>query len=196
MAALTWGEFCARCEACTACDLAASRDQVVVWRGAVQAPLLFIGEGPGADEDRQGKPFVGLSGQLLDRLLTAHGFTPQDYHICNLVKCRPPGNRAPTAEEVAACKPLLRQQFLFVQPKVICLLGASAYQYFTGDSQGISKVRGRWIESNGYAIMPTYHPSFILREPGQRDLLWQDMAQVRRKLEELGELPPLSFLPD
>ena len=157
---------------------------------------MFIGEGPGAEEDRQGKPFVGPSGALLDRLLTAHGFTPDDYHICNIVKCRPPGNRKPTPEEIQACRPWLRQQFLFVRPRVICLLGGTAYQSFTGDEQGISSVRGKWIESNGYAIMPTFHPSYILREPGKRDLFWRDMAAVRGRMEELDLLKPMKAFPE
>lgn len=181
-----WEHFVQRCDACTACPLHQDRKQAVVWRGSVSAPLLIIGEGPGAEEDKQGIPFVGPSGQLLDALLGSLDISPEIYHIANIVKCRPPNNRAPSLEEARACRPFLNEQFQFVKPKVIALMGSSAYKYFTGDlEQGISSVRGKWIHKGGYWIMPSFHPSYILRKPEEKSKLWQDYKQIQSKLEEL-----------
>ncbi len=182
----TWSSFVEQCQACTDCELCQERDQVVVWRGSVPAPLMIVGEGPGAEEDRLGQPFVGRSGKLLDRLLQAQEFHPNFFHICNIVKCRPPANRVPTEVEANTCKQHLAKQFKLVKPKVIVLCGATAYRYFTGQKDSISKVRGRWQEKNGYFIMPTYHPAYVLRDPRQRSKLWDDFAKVREKLTELG----------
>lgn len=181
-----WMDFVDECQACTDCQLCQTRDQVVVWRGSVPAPLMIVGEGPGAEEDRLGKPFVGRSGQLLDRLLRAQEFHPNFFHICNIVKCRPPENRTPTEEEATTCKQHLARQFKLVKPKIIVLCGATAYRYFTGRKEAISKVRGTWLENNGYYIMPTYHPAYILRDPRQRSKMWDDFVKVRQKLTELG----------
>jgi len=184
------------CQSCRNCPLGETRRQAVVWRGARQARLMLIGEGPGAEEDQRGLPFVGAAGRLLDLLLTANGLSPDTFHICNIVKCRPPGNRVPTPEEAKACKPLLARQFLLVRPKVIVLLGATAYKYFTGNSDAISKVRGKWIERRGSLIMPTFHPAYILRNNNERIRLWEDITQVRCKMEELGYLSPLVYQPE
>lgn len=181
----TWQAFVHKCQACQACSLAESRQHVVVWRGGIKAPLMILGEGPGADEDRLGIPFVGRSGKLLDQLLTSFGLEPQDYHICNIVKCRPPGNRVPSREEAAACRPLLKEQMQLVRPTVYLLMGATAYRYFTGSDQGITKARGLWTCSNDCYILPTFHPAYVLRDPSKKPLLWQDLAAVRQKLEEL-----------
>lgn len=191
MSEQSWAEFVRRCNDCRACGLGEQRTQAVVWRGAVSAPLLLIGEGPGAHEDLEGKPFVGRSGKLLDQALEAHGIAEDDYHIMNMVKCRPPKNRKPTAEEVQACRPLLRDQFLFVKPQVIVLLGSTAYQYFTGDKTPITKVRGIWQESNHYHILPVFHPAYVLRDPRQKELFFNDIAEVRLKLEALDLIQPL-----
>ena len=186
-----WQAFVGKCQNCRACDLADSRQHVVIWRGGVRAPLIILGEGPGADEDRQGIPFVGRSGRLLDLLLTSFGFKPEDYHICNIVKCRPPGNRVPTRDEVAACRPLLKEQMLFVRPAVYLLVGATAFRYFTGSEEGITRARGVWTVSNKCHIMPTFHPAYVLRDPSKKIYLWEDMASVRQKLEELDLVEPL-----
>ncbi|MGI6157127.1 MAG: uracil-DNA glycosylase [Saccharofermentanales bacterium] len=186
-----WNTFVERCLACEACPLHETRANVVVWRGGIDAPLMIMGEGPGRDENRLGQPFVGRSGQLLDLLLEAFEFEPKDYHICNIVKCWPPDNRVPSLEEAEACRPLLVEQMRIVRPRVYLLMGATAYRYFTGDKQGITKVRGHWTESNGCHIMPTFHPAYILRDRSKRDLLWSDMAAVRDKLTELGLMEPL-----
>jgi len=193
---LSWDNFIENCNKCQNCGLVATRNNVVVYRGAIRAPLMFIGEAPGADEDAQGKPFVGAAGKLLDLLLTAFAFPADSYHICNIVKCRPPDNRVPTPDESKACKRLLATQFKFVRPQIIVLLGATAYKNFTGSSEGITKVRGEWIEKNGYLIMPTLHPAFILRNNNERISLWKDLEKVRTKMEEMGLLEPLFSLPE
>ncbi len=181
-----WQAFADKCRSCQACDLARSRQEVVVWRGGIRAPLMILGEGPGAEEDRQGLPFVGRSGKLLDLLLHGLGFKNEDYHICNIVKCRPPGNRVPTREEADACRPLLKEQMLLVRPSVYLLMGATAYRYFTGSEESISRARGQWTRSNQCHIMATFHPAYVLRDPSKKTFLWQDLEAVRRKLEELG----------
>lgn len=186
-----WQDFVDRCKRCRSCELAESRQHVVIWRGGIRAPLMILGEGPGAEEDRLGIPFVGRSGKLLDLLLTAFAFREEDYHICNIVKCRPPGNRVPTREEAAGCRPLLKEQMQLVRPSVYLLMGATAYRYFTGSEEGISKARGVWTVSNDCHVMPTFHPAYVLRDPSKKTLLWQDFASVRHKLEELGLLAPL-----
>ncbi len=193
---LNWTDFVESCNNCQNCDLAKTRNNVVIYRGAIRAPLMFVGEAPGADEDLQGKPFVGAAGKLLDLLLTAFGFPSESYHICNIVKCRPPENRVPTPEESKACKALLATQFKFVRPQIIVLLGATAYRNFTGSNEPITKIRGEWIEKNGYLIMPTIHPAFILRNNNERISLWKDLEKVRLKMEELGLLPQLISQPE
>lgn len=187
----TWPQFMEDCANCRACNLGSSRNNVVVYRGAIRAPLMLIGEGPGAEEDVQGKPFVGQAGRLLDLLITALGFPPESCHVANIVKCRPPENRVPTLEEAKACRPLLGRQFSFVTPKYIVLLGATAYKYFTGLNDGITKVRGKWIEKGGYHIMPTFHPAYILRNNNERGKLFADLAEVRVRMEQDGLLEPL-----
>jgi uracil-DNA glycosylase len=193
---VAWQQFVSDCTECRNCQLGQTRRQVVIWRGSEYAPLMFIGEGPGAEEDEKGLPFVGAAGRLLDLLLAGLGFEPKHYHICNIVKCRPPQNRVPTPEEAKACKPLLARQFRLARPKVIVLLGATAYKYFTGNSDGISKIRGQWIEKSGYLIMPTYHPAYILRNNPERGKLWDDICLVRQKMEELGLIEPLAHQPE
>jgi uracil-DNA glycosylase len=192
----TWQQFIRECNQCRNCGLGYVRKQAVVWRGAIQAPLMFIGEGPGAEEDEKGKPFVGAAGRLLDLLLASHGLDEAIFHIGNIVKCRPPQNRIPSPEEAKACRPLLARQFRFTRPRIVVLLGATAYKYFTGSSDGISKIRGQWIEKNGCLIMPTFHPAYILRNNNERGKLWDDIGQVRRKMEEIGLLQPLVDQPE
>lgn len=192
----SWPDFITECQNCTECNLAKTRKNVVIYRGAIEAPLMFVGEGPGANEDAQGLPFVGQAGRLLNLLLEAYGFTENDYHICNIVKCRPPENRVPTREEAKCCMPLLAKQIRFAKPKVIVLLGATAYKYFLDPVESISKARGIWIEKSKYLIMPTYHPAYILRNNRERITLWQDIGLAREKLEELGLIAKLNQRPD
>ena len=191
----TWNDFVRECRQCTKCDLSKTRLNTVVYRGSIQAPLMFVGEGPGATEDELGLPFVGQAGQLLDLLIHANGFSEKDYHICNIVKCRPPENRVPTPEEAKLCMPLLGKQIRLSSPKVIVLLGATAYKYFTQKQDPISKIRGQWIEKNGYYIMPTFHPAYILRNNRERIKLWTDIRAVSLKLQELGLLSVESEVP-
>ncbi len=193
---MIWTEFAEICKTCTDCGLSSTRRNVVIYRGSVRAPLMIVGEGPGEQEDETGIPFVGAAGKLLDLLLDAFGITPEFYHICNIVKCRPPGNRVPTDEESAACRKHFATQFRFVKPSVILLLGSTAFRNFTGSDEGITKVRGKWIEKNGYYIMPTVHPAYILRNNNARTDMWNDLEMVRTKMEELGLIPPLDDVPD
>lgn len=184
-----WKRFEENCRNCTACGLSATRTNVVISRGGRSAPLMLIGEAPGRDEDIKGMPFVGKSGQLLQNLLEFYNFSPKDYHICNIVKCRPPENRRPEASEIMACKKLLAQQFSLVKPKVIVLLGSTAYEAFYGVKPVMRDVRGVFTERKGYHIMTTFHPAFALRNDKMKIPIYEDIGKVRRKLEELDILP-------
>ena len=186
-----WSEFENMCNNCTGCDLRDGVTNVVIYRGSRTAPLMIVGEAPGADEDRIGKPFVGRSGKLLQSLIEAYGFGDGDYHICNIAKCRPPQNRRPTPSEIHACKPLLAEQFRLVRPKVILLCGSTAYEAFFGEKPVMRDVRGFFIEKNGFYIMTTYHPAFALRNPRNQLPIYEDMGKVRTKLTEIGAMPPL-----
>ncbi|WP_017299683.1 uracil-DNA glycosylase [Nodosilinea nodulosa] len=179
------------CRSCQRCTLAPTRTNVVVSRGSPSAPVLIIGEGPGQQEDEQGLPFVGKSGQLLEKILESVRFnTETDVYICNIVKCRPPDNRVPTAAEVAACKGYLLEQIRLVDPKIILLTGATALKGILGVKSGISKVRGQWMEWDGRLCMPIFHPAYLLRNPSRdkgspKWLMWQDIQAVRAKVDEL-----------
>ena len=185
------GQLLLDCAACRRCDLAAERQQVVVSRGNPAARLMLIGEGPGAQEDSAGLPFVGRSGQLLDQLLAAAGIdSNRDAYVCNVVKCRPPQNRRPTAAEMAACRPWLDHQIALVNPAVILLLGATALEGVLGIKGGITSLRGQWHASEieilrGRRLMPVLHPSYLLRfnsqaEGSPRALTAADFQEVRR----------------
>ena len=186
-----WEEFESKCRSCKACRLCETVTNVVIYRGARTAPLMIIGEAPGATEDEQGKPFVGKSGQLLQNLLETYGFDKKDYHICNIVKCRPPENRRPLPDEIAACKKHLAEQFRMVRPKVILLCGSTAYEAFYGNKPVMKNVRGSFVEKNGYHILTTFHPSYALRDPKNKIPMYDDLGKVRTKLEELGLINPL-----
>jgi DNA polymerase len=172
---------------CTRCKLAESRQSIVFGTGNPQARLVFVGEGPGADEDRQGVPFVGAAGQLLNRVITAMGLARDDVYICNIVKCRPPGNREPEPDEIAACFPFLLRQLASVNPEVIVALGRPAAHALLGVRDPISRLRGTFRDFRGTPLMPTYHPSYLLRKQAENDLgpfwdVWDDMTQVLRLL--------------
>ena len=171
---------------CTKCQLASSRNKLVFGEGNENAGIFIIGEAPGYDEDRQGRPFVGKSGQLLDKILAACGFKRQEHvYIGNILKCRPPGNRNPSPEEAASCMPFLLKQIEVVDPKIIILLGASALKHMIGRELRITKIRGQWIEHNGRLFMPVYHPSALLRNPALKKETWEDFKNVVRKYREL-----------
>ena len=179
------------CDGCRRCGLAATRTHVVVSRGNPRARLMVIGEGPGAQEDEQGSPFVGRSGQLLDRMLESVGIdSNRDAYVCNIVKCRPPENRKPTALEMAACRPWLDQQIQLVDPGVILLAGATAVEGMLGIKGGITKLRGQWRQWDGRWLMPIFHPSYLLRNASRERgspkwLTWQDLQDVQRRLAQL-----------
>jgi uracil-DNA glycosylase len=174
--------------ACTRCALHATRKQTVFSRGNPKASLCFVGEAPGADEDDQGLPFVGRAGQLLDRMIAAMGLLPEtDVYVCNIIKCRPPGNRRPEPAETAACLPYLHEQLAIMKPKVIVAMGNTAVSTLLGTTIGISKIRGQWKLYRGTTlVMPTYHPSYLLRpSPQQMEAkrqAWEDLQAVMREL--------------
>lgn len=181
------------CNQCQRCDLAAGRTNAVVGEGNLHAPIMIVGEGPGQTEDETGRPFVGRSGELLDKILASVNLTrEQDVFICNIVKCRPPDNRAPSSDEAAACKGYLMEQIRLVNPKIILLTGATALKGLLGIKQGITKVRGEWVEQEGRLYMPIFHPAYLLRNPSREKgkpkwLMWQDIQAVRAKLDDLLE---------
>lgn len=168
---------------CTRCALHESRRQTVFARGDGSSGLCFVGEGPGADEDAQGAPFVGVAGQLLDRMIAAMGFSRDEVYVCNIVKCRPPKNRKPEPGEMAACMPYLEQQLELIQPSVIVALGATAVQGLFGTSVGITRLRGRFKLYRGrIAVMPTFHPAYLLRTPKAKREVWDDLQAVLRHM--------------
>jgi uracil-DNA glycosylase len=172
---------------CTRCKLAAGRHHLVFGVGNPSAELVFVGEGPGEDEDLQGEPFVGRAGQLLTRMIEAMGFARADVYIANVVKCRPPGNRNPEPDEIAACEPFLRAQLGAIRPKVIVALGKFAAQTLLRDQTAISRLRGRWFSYEGVRLMPTFHPAYLLRSPDEKRKAWDDLQLV---MKELGKPPP------
>jgi len=178
-------ELAALVAQCRACPLHAKRTQTVFGRGAPQARLLFIGEGPGYEEDQQGTPFVGKAGQLLDRMIAAMQFQPAEVYIANIVKCRPPGNRNPEPGEAEACLPYLQRQIEIVRPEVIVLLGAVALQYLLG-VRGIMRAHGQWHKYREIPVMPTFHPAYLLRRPQEKRAAWEDLKKV---MARLGKAP-------
>jgi uracil-DNA glycosylase len=168
---------------CTKCALHAGRTQTVFARGSGASGLCFVGEGPGADEDEQGFPFVGKAGQLLDKMIGAMGFTRDEVYVCNIVKCRPPNNRKPEPEEMTTCMPYLVEQLSILQPQVIVALGATALQGLFGTNEGITRLRGRWKLYQGQVpVMPTFHPAFLLRDPAKKKEVWDDLQAVLRQM--------------
>jgi uracil-DNA glycosylase len=169
--------------ACTRCKLHGGRTNLVFGVGNPNAELVFVGEGPGADEDAQGEPFVGRAGQLLtDIIERGMGVRRADVYICNVVKCRPPGNRNPEPDEVAACEPFLFRQLELINPKAIVGLGTFAVQCLLREKTPISKLRGKWREVRGIRMMPTFHPAYLLRNPADKRLVWADVQDVMRFL--------------
>ena len=172
---------------CTRCALHQGRNKIVFADGSPDARLLFVGEGPGADEDAQGLPFVGRAGQLLNNMIGAMGLKREEVYICNVVKCRPPGNRTPEPEEANTCSPFLFRQIDVVRPEVIVALGATAATYLLGQRQPLAGLRGRVHAYRGSKLIVTYHPAFLLRDPRQKKEAWADLQIAMR---ELGLTPP------
>jgi len=170
---------------CRRCKLAPSRRNIVFGSGNPRAELMFVGEAPGADEDEQGLPFVGKAGQLLTRIIEAMGMSRNEVYICNILKCRPPGNRNPEQDEIAACEAFLFRQIASIRPKVICALGAFGAQTLLRSTEAIGKLRGQLIDYRGAKMMATFHPAYLLRNPYEKRKVWEDMQIVRDYLRSL-----------
>jgi uracil-DNA glycosylase family 4 len=172
---------------CTRCKLAPGRRKLVFGVGNPEAKLMFVGEGPGADEDAQGEPFVGKAGQLLTRMIEAMGFRREEVYIANVVKCRPPGNRDPEPDEIESCEPFLKAQIAALRPRVIVALGRFAVQTLLRDGTPISRLRGKWRQYEGVRLMPTFHPAYLLRNPAEKKKAWDDLQLV---MKEFGKPVP------
>jgi DNA polymerase len=166
---------------CQRCKLCRSRTRIVYGTGSPQARLMFIGEGPGHEEDRAGEPFVGAAGQLLTRIIAAIKLGREDVYITNVVKCRPPGNRQPEPDEIATCLPFLRRQVAVIRPALICLLGSCAAQSLLDTTEPISRLRGRFFEFQGIRVLPTFHPAYLLRNPEKKRAVWEDMQLLMKE---------------
>ncbi len=168
---------------CTRCRLAKERTNIVFGAGNPNAKLVFVGEGPGFDEDRQGEPFVGAAGQLLTKIIQAMGLSRDQVYISNIVKCRPPGNRNPMPDEITTCLPFLRRQIVAIEPAIICALGTFAAQTLLETGETISRLRGRFHETGGgVRLMPTYHPAYLLRHPEKKREVWADVKLLMKAL--------------
>lgn len=181
---------------CTRCKLHTSRTHIVFGVGDPKAWLLFVGEAPGADEDEQGEPFVGRAGQLLTRIIEAMKLTREQVYICNIIKCRPPANRNPESDEIAACEPFLVAQLQAIRPKLICALGTFAAQALLRTKEPISKLRGRFHDYHGIPVLPTFHPAYLLRNPHEKKTVWEDMKLLMREYELLSNTQPLAPAPE
>lgn len=178
-----WEELEAECKQCRKCKLCQERTNVVIGDGNKNAELMFIGEGPGGDEDIQGIPFVGKAGKLMNMAFKGVGINRENVYIANIVKCRPPKNRNPEDDEAKACLDYLRNQVILVKPKIIVLLGNIALKNVLGKEYGITSARGKWVEKNGILYMPTFHPAALLRDETKKIMFWKDLKQVKEKLK-------------
>ncbi len=169
---------------CTGCRLHEGRTHTVFARGNPRAALMFIGEAPGHEEDIQGYPFVGPAGRLLDKMIAAMGLERDEVYVANILKCRPPGNRDPRPDEIEACFPFLQRQIELVAPRIICTLGRPASNTLLRTSASMGSLRGRWHSFDGIPLMPTYHPAYLLRSPGQKRRAWEDLKMVVLALQE------------
>lgn len=172
---------------CTRCRLRGQATQVVFADGDTQAELMFVGEGPGAEEDKQGLPFVGAAGQLLNRILEAAEIKRSEVYIANIVKCRPPGNRLPQKDEVEACLPYLLRQIELVSPKILVCLGLLATQVLIDPKIRVSVARGNWFARGEIRVMPTFHPAALLRDPAKKRPVWEDMKQIRDSYRQIRQ---------
>jgi DNA polymerase len=174
---------------CTRCKLHPHRTQIVFGVGHPQADLVFVGEAPGADEDAQGEPFVGRAGQLLTRMIEAIGLKREEIYICNVLKCRPPGNRTPEADEIASCEPFLIAQLKAIKPKLICALGGVAVSSLLKTKTPLSKLRGEFHDYQGIPLLVTYHPAYLLRNPNEKKSTWQDLQLLQKEYTRLTGRP-------
>lgn len=168
---------------CERCSLSGKRKNVVFGDGNPSARIVFVGEAPGADEDEQGLPFVGRAGQLLTNIIKAMGLERKDVYICNILKCRPPGNRNPLPEEIRLCEPFLRQQLRLIAPQVICALGSFAAKTLLQTETPITALRGRFHMYEGIKLMPTYHPAYLLRNPPAKKQVWEDVQMIMKEID-------------
>jgi DNA polymerase len=168
---------------CRRCKLARGRKNIVFGTGSSRARLVFVGEGPGYDEDLQGQPFVGAAGQLLTKIIQAIGLSRESVYICNIIKCRPPGNRNPQPDEIDACSPFLKRQLTSIAPDFICALGTFAAQTLLQTTTPISRLRGRFYDCMGAKLLPTYHPAYLLRNPEQKRAVWEDMKLLMKAMD-------------
>jgi DNA polymerase len=173
---------------CTRCGLSETRRTIVFGEGNPDAPVVFVGEGPGEEEDRSGRPFVGRAGELLTKIIASVGWRREDVYICNIVKCRPPGNRDPRLEEIAMCQPFLERQLRAIEPVAIVTLGKPATSTLLGRPVSITRLRGKWLEWSGFPLMPTFHPAYLLRNYTRetRQAVWDDLKAVRARVEAAG----------
>ncbi len=167
---------------CQLCPLAKTRTKLVFGAGNPDAELMFVGEAPGFDEDKQGLPFVGAAGQLLTKMIEAMKLTREKVYIANCLKCRPPGNRNPLPTEIATCNPILMRQIEVIRPRVICALGKFAAQTVLQNEEPISRMRGRFHDKHGALVMPTFHPAYLLRNPADKKLAWEDLQKIMKEL--------------
>lgn len=184
----TWEELEESIKNCNKCKLYHGRTNIVFGTGNKSAKIMFIGEGPGADEDIQGEPFVGKAGQLMNKAFEALEIKREEVYIANIVKCRPPQNRNPESDEANACMDYLRNQVMLVKPKIIVLLGSVALKNILGEEYGITDTRGKWIEKKDIWYMPTFHPAALLRDDTKKIDFWRDLKSVKEKLEEIENL--------
>lgn len=180
-----WEELQNSIKDCSKCKLCTTRTNIVFGSGNKEADIMMIGEGPGADEDRQGLPFVGRAGQLMNKAFEGVGINRDEIYIANIVKCRPPQNRVPQQDEAIACLNYLRNQVLLIKPKIIVLLGSTALKNILGNEYGITASRGKWIEKKDILYMPTWHPAALLRDENKKIEFWQDLKLVIEKYKEI-----------
>ena len=180
-----WEDLEKSIQDCQKCKLCQTRKNIVFGEGNRDADIMFIGEGPGADEDAQGRPFVGKAGQLMNKAFQGLGIDRNSVYITNIVKCRPPANRVPEDDEAEACLNYLRNQVMLVKPKLIVLLGSTALKNILGKEYGITACRGKWIEKKGILYMPTWHPAALLRDENKKIDFWLDLKQVQEKCKNL-----------
>ena len=182
-----WEELEASIKNCSQCKLCNGRNNIVFGTGNKEADLMFIGEGPGADEDAQGIPFVGKAGQLMNKAFQGLGIKREEVYIANIVKCRPPNNRNPENDEATACMDYLRNQVMIIKPKIIVLLGNVALKNILGEEYGITKARGKWVEKKGIKYMPTFHPAALLRNENMKIDFWNDLKRVIDEYRKLDK---------
>jgi len=187
MADLSWENIERQIADCRRCALCAQRNSVVLGEGNRSADIMLIGEGPGADEDAQGRPFVGKAGQLLDKMFLSIDMRREDLYITNVVKCRPPGNRTPLDEEAEACLPILRMQYGLIRPKIVVCLGATATRHVYDHEARITRVRGQWLNKGGTLFIPTYHPAALLRDESKKKDVWEDLKSIARTYAAMDE---------